>query len=394
MGLYGNIMFEQECDFDFSYTIDESKAMSPLDFIEYCEESVLETDLLFESFGILNEENDLVFSDKEISGDAKETGSSSSKKSNIGTKFVETLKKLWNSFCNMIMKAWHTVSDKIKELYEKTNLTDSFISKIGKNTVTWENWTKTISNNSCPGLSTNYPVIGRMIDAKEDTNFSLYKEEIDKLIDLVNDTEKIKQYITPQVDVEKAKDIYDDINDKLSKIKLKEHPIEASIIYAQHNAIIKSQMNQASDPTYQGPKPEEFLFYTLNNGKDDKHYQPDARGFIATKNMAETGQKICKDYKRNANNTIAAYKKTMIKDNKEMFYTNKKDSIVKRDQTDKNIALIESLYYKAKINCFKKYVSFKTKCFKSSITMMYQQHRVAIMTYMAMYNVIKKYAKE
>lgn len=393
MGLYGNIMFEQECNFDFSYTIDESKAMSPLDFIEYCEESVLETDLLFESFGILNEENDLVFSDKIINGEYKETGSSSSKKSNIASKFVETLKKLWNSFCNMIMKAWHTITDKIKELYEKTNLTDTIISKMGKN-VTWENWNKAISNNSCPGLSTNYPVIGRMIDAKEDTNFSLYKEEIDKLIDLVKDTEKIEQCITLQVDVEKAKDIYDDINDKLSKIKLKEYPMIANVVNAANNTILKSQIDHAFDPTYQGPKSEDFILYSLKNGKDDKHYYPDARGFTATKNMAETGQKICKDYKRNANNTIAAYKKTMIKDNKEMFYTNKKDSIVKRDQTDKNIALIESLYYKAKINCFKKYVSFKTKCFKSSITMLFQQHRVAIMTYMAMYNVIKKYAKE
>ena len=393
MGLYGNIMFEQKSDFDFSYTIDESKAMSPLDFIEYCEESVLETDLLFESFGILDEGNDIVLSDKTINGEYKETGSSSSKKSNIGTKFVETLKKLWNSFCNMIMKAWHTITDKIKELYQKTNLTDSLISKMGKN-VTWENWNKAISNNSCPGLSTNYPVIGRMIDAKEDTNFSLYKEEIDKLIDLVKDTEKIEQCITPQVDVEKAKDIYDDINDKLSKIKLKEYPMIANVVNAANNTILKSQIDHAFDPTYQGPKSEDLILYSLKNGKDDKHYYPDARGFTATKNMAETGQKICKDYKRNANNTIAAYKKTMIKDNKEMFYTNKKDSIVKRDQTDKNIALIESLYYKAKINCFKKYVSFKTKCFKSSITMMYQQHRVAIMTYMAMYNVIKKYAKE
>ena len=71
MGLYGNIMFEQECDFDFSYTIDESKAMSPLDFIEYCEESVLETDLLFESFGILDEGNDIVLSDKIINGEIK-----------------------------------------------------------------------------------------------------------------------------------------------------------------------------------------------------------------------------------------------------------------------------------------------------------------------------------
>lgn len=386
MGLYGNIMFEQECDFDFSYTIDESKAMSPLDFIEYCEESVLETDLLFESFGILNEENDLVFSDKEISGDAKETGSSSSKKSNIGTKFVETLKKLWNSFCNMIMKAWHTITDKIKELYEKTNLTDSLISKMGKN-VTWENWNKAISN-GCPGLSIARPVIGRLIDPKQDTSLSYMGEEIDKLKKLLEDTEKIYDCITPNlVNKDKAKDIYDDISNKLSDVKLTE--LEGrKIFYAADKAINKATNFGTSNTA----NPNELIYYSLTNGKDKKHYFPDQRGFVATKNLAETGQKICKDYKKNANATIANYKNSMVKDNKYLFKAAKKDSKKRDDQTDRDIALVESYYYRAKIDCSKKYVSYVAKCFKNSISLMYQQHRVAILTYIDLHNNIKKYA--
>ena len=385
MGLYGNIMFEQECDFDFSYTIDESKAMSPLDFIEYCEESVLETDLLFESFGILNEENDLVFSDKEISGDAKETGSSSSKKSNIGTKFVETLKKLWNSFCNMIMKAWHTITDKIKELYQKTNLTDSLISKMGKN-VTWENWNKAITN-GCPGLSIARPVIGRLIDPKEDTSLRYNDDEIDKLKKLLEDTEKIYDCITPNlVNKDKAKDIYDDISNKLSDVKLTE--LEGRNVFdAANNAI-----NKATSYGRNTANPNELIYYALTNGKDKKHYYPDRRGFIATKNLAETGQKICKDYKKNANVTIANYKNSMVKDNKYLFKAAKKDSRKKDDQTDRDIALVESYYYKAKINCSQKYISYVAKCFKNSISMMYQQHRVAILTYIDLHNNIKKYA--
>lgn len=387
MGLYGNIMFEQECDFDFSYTIDESKAMSPLDFIEYCEESVLETDLLFESFGILNEENDLVFSDKEISGDAKETGSSSSKKSNIGTKFVETLKKLWNSFCNMIMKAWHTITDKIKELYQKTNLTDSLISKMGKN-VTWENWNKAITN-GCPGLSIARPVIGRLIDPKEDTSLSYRNEEIDKLKKLLEDTEKIYDCITPNlVNKDKAKDIYDDISNKLSDVKLKE--LEGRNVFDAADAAIDKATNHGTSNT---DNPNELIYYSLTNGKDKKHYFPDQRGFVATKNLAETGQKICKDYKKNANATIANYKNSMVKDNKYLFKAAKKDSRKKDDQTDRDIALVESYYYKAKINCSQKYISYVAKCFKNSISMMYQQHRVAILTYIDLYNNIKKYAK-
>lgn len=352
MAVFGNLVTEQ------------SESISMDSFMNFLEEATLEVNSIFERASmieIIREGNELA-----IPNNVMDQYSFDSEK--VKKTIVEKAKEIWKKFCDAVKTAFENLSKKLTEMYLNTNFEDKILSKF-KDKVTYDNLKK-CKDAGWAGVPTSCPQVQKIASPMDSR---MYRDLTD------DDTINISKDIDPILncgDLDKAKEIYKDFKEKLSKFS-EESDRETSGLYMYSNNIdILGQKD-----------PREF-FFTVSTDRpvDDNHYFPTAEAFSKTKQLAENGQKMIKDYRMQGKASIK-----LLKGNQDLEMNNLKNfkGANKEEKSEEN--QIKILYYRARYGFTVAYIKRSQKVLSAVIGVLQKQHNVAIKSYMYYTSAIARY---
>ena len=382
MAVYGNIIMEQNRSMDMS------------DFIDFFQETTSQLELMFERANVIQslKEANVLLEDVPAAVKPVVTNSEPEK---VKKTLLEKVKEIWVKFVQMVKNAFEKLANAIHNKYMEINFVDKIVSK-NKNIVTFENLKKA-KENGWVGMPTNVPMINKIADP---TDSKLYKDmelyniqsnnnsksttsaDFDNLISTEDDIDPILSAES----LEDAKEKYKKFEEKLKKFNEDKKRENKSGNYTRNSFA-------SADPTSfwssKNAKGVEHAYFTITNIKseDGKYYMPSSDGFLRTKELAEKGQFIIKNIK---NSSQIAIKN--LKGEKDIEMNNLKS--YQKSKVDSEANQIIILYYKAKYMYSKSYISRMTKIMNTVLSIIREQHIIAINAYIHYVKAIKKYCKQ
>ena len=360
MGVYGR-------------SITKDKIISFTEFIEYFQESNYQMRMMFEKQELvyaIQEAND---SDIQLPSIDKNIEVISGEPEKLKKTLIEWIKETFDKFIKAIKQLFEKLHKIIHDFYMKTNFIDDIVSKF-KDKVTYQNITKA-KENGWKGLSIekNEALINREVDTYVSTLFQ------DKQSDDYIKEEEIISIIKAD-NLEKAREKYSIFEEKLKKFKDDGKKFENKSMYNMR--IDNTSGLLGNIDIYTG-------FFGNYTDKEQKYYFPAMQQFNLTKEFAESGQSKIKKIRENYN-----YLTKELSNRKYFFLDNMKTFKKKgvNETEDKETNQINILYLKAQYEFSAAYISRVKRIISAIVSMLKDQHRIAIKSYTVMAMAVKKYA--
>lgn len=359
MAVYGNTIFFEEIN---------ENAMSPLDFIEFLQESDYEMDKIFNRFNLLN------LSEAENTSLSVINNKNYYESEEVKKTFIEKVKDIIKKFIDMVKKLFNDIYEKLHKFYIETNFVDKFVSRY-KDKVTYINLQKALDN-GWPGLTGSYPVINRVCDITDSDLYRFKDSENSVKID-DNDFDSIIK----AENLEEAKENYEKFKEKLEQFKKESLESVDDFKMGQWFCDIGINITDKESRKWYGCYGKLVI--------DEEHYMPSPKHFMMTKVFAETGEGKIKNIRQDGKRMLSNLKleKEILNDNMKSFKKNGNNSTSENEVNQCNI-----LYYKSKYEYAASYISRMTNIISSIIKIIKEEHTIALKTYMQFVSAINKFA--
>ena len=353
----------------YSRTITKDKIISFTEFIEYFQESDYKMRILFEKEEIIYSIQEANESELQLPSIVKNIEFTVGEPEKVKKTLFEWIKEIFDKFIQAIKDLFDKLQKIVYNFYIRTNFIDDIVSRF-KSKVTYQNLEKA-KEKGWKGLSIEKSEA--LINREADTYISTLFQDKQK-DDYIKEEEIIS--IIKSKDLEDAKEKYNIFNERLKKFK-EAKSMENKFVYN-----IRLGMGLYNDlDTYTG-------FFGSYTDKEQKYYFPATKQFALTKEFAESGQSKIKKIKENYNYLTKELSQQKI------FFLNNLKSFKKNGSNiteDKETNQINILYYKAQYEFSSAYISRTKKIVSTVVSMLKDQHRIAIRTYTVMAMAINKY---
>lgn len=353
----------------------QNKIISFEEFVDYFQESDYQIRMMFEKEELVYSIQEANDSELQLPSIVRNVEFTAGEPEKVKKTLVEWVKETFSNFIKAIKDLFDKVSKTVYDFYMRTNFIDDIVSKF-KDKVTYPNL-QTAQSKGWKGLSIEKgeSVINRLVD----TNVSTLKNDKDWSDEGIADDEFFKEddfeAIIKAQDLNDAKEEYRKIKEKLEKFKSRKE--------RENKFAYEIRMNKGADENtiYTG-------FFGNYTDKDHKYYFPAPKQFTLTKKFAETGQSEIKKIRE-----VHKFLTKGLEDQKSVLLNNmnsyKKDGSNNID--DKETNQINILYYKAQYEYSSAYISRTKRVVNTLISLIKDQHRIAIRTYTVMAMAVNKY---
>lgn len=332
-------------------------------FMDFFTESTIQMELMFERANIiqtLREEN------TELAIPISIDFSKSSDSEKVKKSVIEWAKEVFKNFVKAVKDLFNKVAESIHKLYLNTNFIDKIVSRY-KDTVTYENLEK-IKEKGWPGLPTSYPLINKYPDVRDSALYR-YGDSDDSSLNVLIDHDSVILPIGTAQTLDEAKEAYSKFSEKLEKLEksTKHDDSDTSISFSNE---FKAKLTDNYDLVFYG------CFGTTL--EDKNHYMPAKNQFMFTKDFAEKGEAKIKEIRDGYKFIINKHEIT-----RDIELSNMKSFRPKGSNhiSDEDVNQINILYYKARYKYAGAIVKRLSKIIKSIITIIKQEHIIAIRTY-------------
>lgn len=342
------------------------KEVSYDEFLESYYDNIYQTDLLFNQLNeqlVLKEADELAVINTATAEKTKKT-------------LIEKIKELFTKFVDFCKTQLKRFIDWLKEKYMNTNVSDSFMQKVGKG-ITFDDLKKARAK-GWKGI----PVSCALVDPAQMSDISILKslkEEFDK-----NNYNDICEQIIRSEDLKSANEKYEDLKEKLRETR--KNTLAKSADSENFKNSLENRFN------FSGKDIKMFFFITNDKSSDGKYYYPNSDGFAKVKTVAEKGESFIKSYKSNLNSYLKSVEKELI--DPEIAAIKSFKSSESNSSGNKDVDQINILYHKAKLSVAQASLKAYSNAIQTVISLLKMQHETAIKTYLALIVSTRKYITE